>query len=119
MSFHTKFISTSPKAKFPGATHIEFDLERAYETAKQIVQAAVLNYQFREPSKVHIPDIKSEAVVGFSVETIVAALGGTLKPLLDSVAGGVIRGVAAVVGCNAQACAKVGLLLPEAANPGW
>jgi len=22
--FHTKFISTSPKAKFPGATHMEF-----------------------------------------------------------------------------------------------
>src|SRR5512137_1087437 len=144
--FHTKFISTSPKAKFPGATHMEFDEEHAYETAIKIVQAAVMNYQLRDPSKVHIPDIKSEAMVGFSVEAIVGALGGTLKPLLDAIARGDIRGVGAVVGCNnpkvkqdyghinlvkeliknnvlvvttgcnAQACAKAGLLLPEAAD---
>jgi carbon-monoxide dehydrogenase catalytic subunit len=144
--FHTKFISTSPKAKFPGATHMEFKEESAFETAKQIVETAVLNYGLRDPAKVHIPDIRSEAVVGFSVEAIVGALGGTLKPLLDVVAGGAIRGVAAVVGCNnpkvkqdyghvnlvkeliknnvlvvttgcnAQACAKAGLLLPEAAD---
>jgi len=144
--FHTKFISTSPKAKFPGAIHMEFHEENAFETAKQIVQAAVMNYQQRDPAKVHIPEIKSEAVVGFSVEAIVGALGGTLKPLLDTVTDGAIRGVAAVVGCNnpkvkqdfghvnlvkeliknnilvvttgcnAQACAKAGLLLPEAAD---
>jgi carbon-monoxide dehydrogenase catalytic subunit len=144
--FHTKFISTSPKAKFPGATHMEFKEESAFETAKQIVQTAVLNYRLRDPARVHIPDIKSEAIVGFSVEAIVGALGGTLKPLLDVVAGGAIRGVAAVVGCNnpkvkqdyghvnlvkeliknnvlvvttgcnAQACAKARLLLPEAAD---
>lgn len=144
--FHTKFISTSPKAKFPGATHMEFKEESAYETAKEIVRAAVVNYGLRDPSKVHIPHIKSEAVVGFSVEAIVGALGGTLKPLLDTIASGSIRGVAAVVGCNnpkvkqdyghvnlvkeliknnvlvvttgcnAQACAKAGLLLPEAAD---
>lgn len=144
--FHTKFISTSPKAKFPGATHTEFKEESAYETAKEIVRAAVVNYGLRDTSKVHIPHIKSEAVVGFSVEAIVDALGGTLKPLLDTIASGAIRGVAAVVGCNnpkvkqdyghvnlvreliknnvlvvttgcnAQACAKAGLLLPEAAD---
>ena len=144
--FHTKFISTSPKAKFPGATHMEFKEVNAYETAKQIVRAAVVNYALRDPAKVHIPDIKSEAVVGFSVEAIVGALGGTLKPLIDTIANGAIRGVAAVVGCNnpkvkqdyghvnlvkeliknnvlvvttgcnAQACAKAGLLLPEAAD---
>lgn len=144
--FHTKFISTSPKAKFPGATHMEFKEESAYETANEIVRAAVVNYGLRDPSKVHIPHVKSEAVVGFSVEAIVGALGGTLKPLLDTIASGSIRGVAAVVGCNnpkvkqdyghvnlvkeliknnvlvvttgcnAQACAKAGLLLPEAAD---
>ena len=144
--FHTKFISTSPKAKFPGATHMELKEESAYETAKQIVRVAVVNYGLRDPTKVHIPNIKSEAIVGFSVEAIVGALGGTLKPLLDTIASGAVRGVAAVVGCNnpkvkqdyghvnlvkelirnnvlvvttgcnAQACAKAGLLLPEAAD---
>ncbi len=144
--FHTKFISTSPKAKFPGATHVEFHEERAYDIAKEIVRAAVENYRFRKPDMVHIPDEKMECMVGFSVEAIVAALGGTLNPLLDAIKGGAIKGIGAVVGCNsvkiqhdyghvrlleelikqdvlvvttgcnAIAAAKAGLLLPEAAE---
>ena len=144
--FHTKFISTSPKAKFPGATHMEFHEETAIETAKTIVEAAVMNYQNRNPSKVHIPSIKTKCMVGFSVEAIVSALGGTLDPLLGAITSGAVRGIGAVVGCNnpkvvhdyghinmvkeliknnvlvvttgcnALACAKAGLLLPEAAD---
>ena len=144
--FHTKFISTSPKAKFPGATHIEFHEERAFEIAKDIVRAAVENYSLRKPDMVRIPDEKMECVVGFSVEAIVGALGGTLDPLLDAIKGGAIRGIGAVVGCNsvkirhdyghvrlleelikqdvlvvttgcnAIAAAKAGLMLPEAAE---
>jgi carbon-monoxide dehydrogenase catalytic subunit len=30
--FHTKVVSTSPKAQFPGALHIEFHEEKAMET---------------------------------------------------------------------------------------
>jgi carbon-monoxide dehydrogenase catalytic subunit len=144
--FHTKLISTSPKAKFPGATHIEFHEEHGYETAKKIVRMAVENYRFRKPGQVHIPDVKTECVVGFSVEAIVGALGGSLQPLISAIANKSIRGIAAVVGCNnpkvkhdyghvtlvkelikrdilvvttgcnAIACAKVGLLLPEGAE---
>lgn len=144
--YHTKFISTSPKARFPGALHMEFHEETAYETAKAIVRTAVENYPNRNPARVHIPDIKSECVVGFSVEAIVSALGGSLNPLLDAIKGGAIQGIVAVVGCNnpkvqqdyghvnlvkelirenvlvvttgcnAIACAKAGLLLPEAAE---
>ncbi len=144
--YHTKFISTSSKAKFPGAMHMEFHDENALQTAKEIVQTAILNYRNRDPAKVHIPQIKSKAMVGFSVETIVGALGGSLDPLLDAIKSGAVRGIGAVVGCNnpkvqqdfghvnmvkeliknnvlvvttgcnAQACAKAGLLLPEAAD---
>ncbi len=144
--FHTKFISTSPKAKFPGATHIEFHEEHAHEIATDIVRTAVENYRFRKADMVHIPDDKMECMVGFSVESIVAALGGTLDPLLGAIKSGAIKGLAGVVGCNnpkiqhdyghvnlvkelikndvlvvnggcnAIACAKAGLLLPEAAE---
>jgi len=144
--YHTKFISTSPKAKFPGAVHMEFHEETAYETARAIVRAAVENYPNRNRARVFIPDVKSECVVGFSVEAILAALGGSLDPLLGAVKNGAIRGIVAVVGCNnpkvqqdyghvnlvrelirndvlvvttgcnAIACAKAGLLLPEAAE---
>ena len=144
--FHTKFISTSPKAKFPGAMHMEFHEERASEIAKEIVKASVENFRFRRPEMVHIPEEKMECMVGFSVEAIVKALGGTLDPLLDAIKSGAIKGIAALVGCNnvktkhdfahitmikelikndvlvvttgcnAIAAAKVGLLLPEAAD---
>jgi anaerobic carbon-monoxide dehydrogenase catalytic subunit len=144
--FHTKLISTSPKAKFPGATHMEFHEEHGYEIAKDIVRSAVENYRFRKPGQVHIPDVKTECMVGFSVETIVGALGGSLTPLIEAIAKKQILGIAAVVGCNnprvkhdyghvnlvkelikrdilvvstgcnAIACAKVGLLLPEGAE---
>jgi len=144
--FHTLFISTSPKARFPGARHMVFHEETALQTAKAIVEEAVKNYKNRNASKVHIPKEKSKCMVGFSVETIVGALGGTLDPLLGAIKSGAIRGIGAVVGCNnpkvvhdyghinlvkeliknnvlgitpgcnALACAKAGLLLPEAAE---
>jgi len=144
--YHTKFISTSPKAKFPGATHMEFHEETAYETAKAIVQTAIENYPLRNAARVNIPDEKSECMVGFSTEAILAALGGSLDPLLEAIKSGAIQGIAGVVGCNnpkvqhdyghvnmvkelikndvlvvttgcnAIACAKAGLLLPEAAE---
>ena len=144
--FHTRFISTSPKAKFPGATHMEFHEERGYEIAKEIVRTAVENYRFRKTDQVCIPDETMECMVGFSVEAIVAAMGGTLAPLLDAIKSGAVKGIGALVGCNnvkirhdyshvnmvrelirhdvlvvttgcnAIACAKAGLMLPEAAE---
>lgn len=144
--YHTQFISTSPKAKFPGALHMEFHEETAYETARAIVRTAVENYPNRNRARVYIPNEKSECMVGFSVEAILAALGGGLDPLLGAIKSGAIRGIVAVVGCNnpkiqhdyghvnlvrelirndvlvvttgcnAIACAKAGLLLPEAAE---
>ena len=144
--YHTEFISTSPKAKFPGATHVEFNEAEAFDIAKSIVQQAVENYPERKPEMVNIPDEKTECVVGFSVEAILNALGGSLDPLLEAIKGGAIRGIAGVVGCNnpkvrhdyghlklveelikndvlvvstgcnAIATAKAGLMLPEAAE---
>lgn len=144
--FHTKLITTSPKARFSGATHMEFHEERGYELAKEIVRAAVENFRYRKPNLVMIPDEKSECMVGFSVEAILGALGGSLNPLLEAIKSGAVRGIVAVVGCNnpkikhdyghinllkelirqdvlvvstgcnAIAAAKAGLLLPEAAE---
>ena len=57
--YHTKFITTSPKAKIAGSTYIEFSEETAYEDAKQIVREAVLNFKNRDKAKVLIPELKS------------------------------------------------------------
>lgn len=96
--YHTKLISTSDKARFPGMEHREFHPENAANLARDLVREAVENFANR--GEVYIPLESVEAVGGFSVETIVAALGGTAEPLIDAIKAGKIRGAAGVVGCN-------------------
>lgn len=100
--FHTKIITTSPKVKIQGATHIEFDEHHALTTAKQILKTAIDNYQNR--GEVQIPDEKEDLIPGFSHEYINYMLGGSyrasFRPLNDAIMTGRIRGVAAIVGCN-------------------
>ncbi|WP_455542203.1 anaerobic carbon-monoxide dehydrogenase catalytic subunit [Intestinibacter sp.] len=108
--YHTKFITTSPKARITGATHMEFHEATALEDAKTIVREAILNFKNRDKSNVLVPELKSEAMVGYAEEAIVGQLNNvvntqiddmnTLKPLIDVLASGVIRGVVGVVGCN-------------------
>ena len=107
--YHTKFITTSPKAKISGSIYIEFDKENALSTAKKIVREAVENFRNRKKEKILVPKEKSAAIVGFTVEGIkkhlakvanIDAPDGTLKPLVDSIVNGSIRGIAGIVGCN-------------------
>jgi carbon-monoxide dehydrogenase catalytic subunit len=97
-SYHTRMISTSDKAKFPNMEHHEFHPHNAEKKAMGLVQTAVENYLNR--GKVLIPVAPQEAVGGFSVETIVGALGGTPAPLIDAIKAGKIRGAVGIVGCN-------------------
>ncbi|MEE8452355.1 MAG: anaerobic carbon-monoxide dehydrogenase catalytic subunit [Thermoguttaceae bacterium] len=147
--FHTKIISTSPKAQFPGAMVVEFHEEDAMATAKEIVRIAVENFKNRDPDKVNIPKVEEPLIAGFTTEVVANILGGryrpSYRPLNDGIMAGRLRGIAGVVGCNnpkitqdeahlamvkelirndvlvlqtgcsAIACAKAGLLAPEAA----
>lgn len=100
--FHTELISTSPKAKILGATHIEFDHHRAPEIAGEIVKRAIDNYPKRD--KTYVPKFSNKLIAGFSHEYIRYMLGGihraSFRPLNDNVINGRIRGLAGVVGCN-------------------
>ena len=98
--YHTRFISTSEKAKFTGAVHVPFDITTAYDQACGIVDMAIAAYENRDPAKVDIPGSSVDIVAGFSNEALLSALGGSLQPLLDAVTAGKIRGFAAIVGCN-------------------
>jgi carbon-monoxide dehydrogenase catalytic subunit len=101
--YHTKIITTSPKAKIAGATHIEFNEHNAIESARAIVKAAIENFPKRGKN-IDIPKEKSDLIAGFSHETINYLLGGlfraSYRPLNDNIINGRIRGVAGVVGCN-------------------
>ena len=102
LKFHTKLITTSPKAKIPGAIHIQFDEHHAYDIAKEIVKTAIDNYPNRGP--VHIPDMRENLVAGFSHEYLNYMQGGayrgSFRPLNDAIIAGRVRGAAGIVGCN-------------------
>ncbi len=102
--WHTKVITTSPKAKMPGVEHIEFDEHHAYEVAKRIIRLGVENFANRQPQRVQIPEEETELVGGFTAEYVYTLLGGrfrpSYRPLNDAIISGRIRGVAGVVGCE-------------------
>ncbi|MGQ9584364.1 MAG: anaerobic carbon-monoxide dehydrogenase catalytic subunit [Anaerolineae bacterium] len=100
--FHTRLITTSPKVRIEGATHVEFEEGRALEIARQIVRMAI--DAFPERGEVSIPQISEGLVGGFSHEYLNYMQGGmyrgSFRPLNDAVVAGRIRGVAGIVGCN-------------------
>jgi carbon-monoxide dehydrogenase catalytic subunit len=108
--FHTKFVTTSPIARIPGSTYVEFHPETAREQGRQLVREAVDNFEKRDPDKIFVPTNKQPSRVGYSCEAIVRELNGvtnshvderdTYKPLIDCVKAGVLRGAVAIVGCN-------------------
>jgi carbon-monoxide dehydrogenase catalytic subunit len=101
--FHTRLVSTSPKACVGDLeAHIVVDEHHPREAALQIVREAVENYPNR--GETHIPAVSEPLVAGFSHEYIRYMLGGkmraSLNPLNENIVNGKIRGVAAVVGCS-------------------
>ena len=107
--FHTKFITTSEKARIPDSEFIKFDPIHALEQAKQIVTMAVDNFGNRGATQ-YVPSTKQKATVGYSCEAIIKQLDtvansqvddlGTYKPLVECLKAGVLRGAVGIVGCN-------------------
>jgi anaerobic carbon-monoxide dehydrogenase catalytic subunit len=101
--YHTKLVTTDPRAHIPGSTYVQFDDLKAPEIARQIIRLAVDNFPNRGKN-VRIPQQKTDMIAGFSHETINYLLGGlfraSYRPLNDNIINGRIRGVAGVVGCN-------------------
>jgi carbon-monoxide dehydrogenase catalytic subunit len=102
--FHTKLVTTSPKAKMPGVEHIEFHEDRAVQIARQILETAIDNYPNRDKQRVQIPDDTEKMVAGFTTESVFNWLGGTYRstyrPLNNAVMDGRLRGAAGVIGCS-------------------
>ncbi len=100
--FHTEVITTSDKAKIPGAVHMPFHHGDARDVAREIVLRAIANFGNRGP--VDIPSESLDLIAGFSHETVNHMLGGryraSYRPLNDAIMDGRIRGVVGVVGCN-------------------
>lgn len=103
--YHTEIITTLPYVKIAGASHVEFEPAEADEAAQEIVMKAINNFTKRDPDKIAIPRDTVDAYAGFSTEQIVEALSNLnkedpLQPVIDALASGKIRGIAAIVGCT-------------------
>jgi carbon-monoxide dehydrogenase catalytic subunit len=108
--FHTKFVTSSPIARIPGSTYVEFKPATAFEQAKELVKMAIDNYGNRDASRVFIPQTKQAAVVGYPCEQIIKQLDGvtnsrvdeqgSYRPAVDAIKAGVLRGAVGIVGCN-------------------
>ena len=101
--YHTKVITTDPRARIEGAMHIEFNEHNAAEIARDIIRTAIDNFPNRS-GNIRVPQQETDLIAGFSHETINYLMGGlfraSYRPLNDNIINGRIRGVAGVVGCN-------------------
>ena len=80
---------------------IDYSPEEAEKQAAALLQMAVDNFGERRAAVEPVAGLATgEAVVGFSTESILDALGGTLNPLLAAIKAGSIRGVAGLVSCT-------------------
>lgn len=97
-----KLIPVSELVAFEGIEErINYIPEKAEEQAAELLQMAIDNYKERRASIEPIMDLPmQEALVGFSTESILDALGGKLDPLLDAIKDGTLRGVVGLVSCT-------------------
>ncbi len=97
-----KLIPVSELVAFEDITdRINYEPEKAEEQAARLLQMAIDNFKVRRASVEPVTQLPMrEAVVGFSTESILEALGGSLTPLLGAIKDGTLRGVAGLVSCT-------------------
>lgn len=100
--FGTKLLSTHPVIKLQGTETLDFVPEKMQEQAEKALTMALEYFKNRKAEKrpVYIPPHVSDCMVGFSTESVKAALGGSFDPLIEQIANGNIRGIATIVGCT-------------------
>jgi carbon-monoxide dehydrogenase catalytic subunit len=97
-----KLLPVSDLVAFEGVgDRITYLPEKARKQAGDLLNMAIANFTKRRKTVEPITGLPlTETVVGFSTESILEALGGTLTPLLDAIKKGAIRGVAGLVSCT-------------------
>jgi len=97
-----KMIPVSPLVAFEGITdRMDYIPEQAKEQAAKLLQISIENFKSRRKAVEPITGLPTTtAIVGFSSESIMEAIGGTLDPLLDAIKRGAIRGVCGMVSCT-------------------
>jgi len=100
--YKLKLVPVSELVAFEGISdRVNYDPEKAEEQAAQLLKMAIDNFKQRRASVKPVTQLPiKEALVGFSTESILELLGGTLGPLLEAITEGTLRGVAGLVSCT-------------------
>jgi len=97
-----KLIPVSDLVAFEGIEdRLNYVPEQAAQQAEKLLDMGIENFKSRHPAITPMTDLPMhEAVVGFSTESIIEALGNSLNPLLEAIKDGTIKGVAGFVSCT-------------------
>lgn len=97
-----KLIPVSQIVAFDGVKdRINYEPAETEKQAAELLQMAIDNFMERRATVEPLTGLPMrEAIVGFSTESIIEALGGTPEPLIKAITNGTIRGVAGLVSCT-------------------
>jgi len=100
--YHFKLIPVSDVVAFDGVNErISYRPYLAKEQAEGLLKMAIENFNDRVENVEHVTGLPmGEAIVGFSAESMLSAMGGSLNPLLDAIKSGDIKGVAGIISCT-------------------
>ena len=95
-------VPVSDLVGVPGAeTSLPYDPGTAADQTQQLIDMVIANFPRRRAMGDGAPQLRTgDAVAGFSTESILGALGGSLDPLLDVIKNGTLKGVAGLVSCT-------------------
>jgi len=99
--YGVKLVPVSKLVRMRGVEDsLDYKPELVKEQAEKLVDLAIESFKNRKGKPTRVPQRKQDAVVGFSIESILEALGGSLDPLLDAIKAGDIKGAVALVSCT-------------------
>ena len=99
--YNTSLVSVSKLVNVTGMKdQIIYKPDQAAAQAQKLIDMGIENFKKRKGKATNPSSRKQNAIVGFSAEACLAALGGTLDPLLDVIKKGTLKGVVALVSCS-------------------
>lgn len=98
--YNVTLVSVSKLVNMPKIdTQIIYKPEEVSKQAEKLIDLAIKNFEKRKGKTTQPSTIKQKALIGFSAEACLAALGGKLDPLLEVIKEGSIK-VVALVSCT-------------------
>ena len=108
-----KMLCLDDVAKKANAELLPYTAEEKEKITSQIIADALCGFKNRKEKLYGTAPAEGEkrvnvmaqhgfdkSLTGISEDTLVAALGGNLQPLIDAIVAGKIKGIAAIVGCS-------------------